>query len=105
MQPDASTAPLAPTYRWRRRAVQKVRFTWLGMVFVLCMMAHRSLTQAFPAWPNSWKVMAFLPLVVLPMLLLTLWRLGLLPPERVLVAPDEAGDPRLARGDRLGGAS
>ncbi|MEB3222511.1 MAG: hypothetical protein VKS61_10575 [Candidatus Sericytochromatia bacterium] len=92
--PEAPQA-LAPTYRWRRRQVQRVRVTWLGMVLVLCLMSHRSLLNAFPDWSTTVRFLTFVPTVVLPMLLLTLWRLGLLPPERVLVSPDEAGDPRL----------
>jgi hypothetical protein len=76
-----------------------VRVTWLGMVLVLCLMCHRSLLQAFPDWSMAVKWLTFLPTVVVPMVVLTLWRLGLLPPERVLMAPDEAGDPRLRRSD------
>lgn len=86
---------LAATYRWKRRAVQKVRVTWLGMVLVLCLMSHRSLLQAFPDWSMTLKVLSGFGVVILPMLLVVLWRLGLLPPERILVEPDEAGDPRL----------
>ncbi|MEB3330411.1 MAG: hypothetical protein VKQ33_14395 [Candidatus Sericytochromatia bacterium] len=94
--PEAPSKP-APTYRWRRREVQRVRVTWLGMVLVLCLMAHRSLLRAHPAWSTTTQTLTFLPTVVVPMLLLILWRLGLLPPERVLVAPEEAGDPRIRR--------
>lgn len=92
--PPPDTALPAPTYQWRRRSVQRVRVTWLGMVLVLCLMAHRSLLNNFPAWPQTAKVVSFFPVVVVPMGLLILWRLGLLPPERVLVSPEEAGDPR-----------
>lgn len=94
-EPAHSPENLAPTYRWQRRAVQKVRFTWLGMVLVLCLMAHRSLLQTFPDWSMTLKVLSGFGMVVIPMGLLVLWRLGLLPPERVLVAPEDAGDPRL----------
>jgi hypothetical protein len=94
MAPDQTPEP---TYRWRRRKVQRVRVTWLGMVLVLCLMVHRSLLRAHPEWSTTVQTLTFLPTVVLPMLLLTLWRLGLLPPERVLVAPNEAGDPRVRR--------
>ena len=74
---------IAPTFRWRRREVFKVRVTWLGMVLVLCLMTHRAILNAWPALGMGSKVLAFVAVVVLPMLLLGLWRLGLLPPERV----------------------
>jgi hypothetical protein len=65
------------------------------MVLVLCLMAHRSVLQSFPDWSMTLKVLSGVGMVVIPMCLLMLWRLGLLPPERVLVASEDAGDPRL----------
>ena len=76
-------ADLERTYRWRRRAVMPVRKTWLLMVFVLFLMAHRAILQANPALGQIGKVGAFILVVILPTIALVLWRYGLLPPERV----------------------
>lgn len=78
-----AAAGVAPTYRWRRREVFKVRVTWLGMVLVLCLMTHRAILLNWPALGMTGKVATFIAVVILPMLGLALWRLGLLPPERV----------------------
>lgn len=80
---------LERTYRWRRRAVFPVRVTWLGMVFVLFLMCHRAVLLSNPDLGQGMKVLAFILVVVLPMLALVLWRMGLLPPERVEATYDE----------------
>lgn len=80
-----AAAAIAPTYRFRRREVMKVRLTWLGMVFVLCLMTFRAITRGWPGLGMTGEVVLFIGVVVLPMLALALWRLGLLPPERVRV--------------------
>ena len=82
--PDG-TADVAPTYRFRRRAVMKVRVTWLAMVLLLCLMAHRAITRTWPGLGMTAEVALFIGVVVLPMIGLILWRAGLLPPERVRV--------------------
>lgn len=70
------------TYRWRRRQVTPVRWTWLGMVTVLLTLIHQQVLLAHPMGMTG-RVGLFIGMVVLPVVLLTLWRAGLLPPERV----------------------
>lgn len=88
-RPSTPTPPAEPeiaaTYRWRRREVMPVRVTWLGMVLVLCLMTHRAILQNAPTLGMIGKVVAFILVVILPMVGLILWRFGLLPPERVRV--------------------
>jgi hypothetical protein len=74
---------IAPTYRLRRREVMKVRTTWLIMVLVLCLMTARAIMRGVPIESRGGQVLTFILVVVLPMVALILWRLGLLPPERV----------------------
>lgn len=81
-EPPVSPA-VAVTYRWKRRAVQRVRVTWLFMVFVLFCMGHRAFLHAHLDLGMAGKVGSFIGMVLFPTLLLTLWRFGLLPPERV----------------------
>ncbi len=76
-------AEVAPTYRWRRREVMKVRVTWLAMVLVLCLMVFRAITHQWTGLGKTLEVGIFIAVVILPMLGLVLWRFGLLPPERV----------------------
>ncbi len=83
-------APLAKpvvTYRLKRRSVMKVRPTWLTMVVVLLLMMHRELLRGIPMGMGL-AVASFVVIVVVPSVLLVLWRLGLLPPERVMVGED-----------------
>ncbi len=81
------TAPVS--VRWRRRAMPKVRVTWLAMVVIMFMLAHRALIENVPLGVTG-KVATFIAMVLVPTVLFALWRLGLLPPERVVV---EATDP------------
>lgn len=70
------------TYRWRRRRVTPVRVTWLGMVAVLLTLIHQQIVLAHPMGMTG-RVGLFIAMVLVPVLLLALWRAGLLPPERV----------------------
>lgn len=70
------------TYRWRRREVPKLRVTWIGLVATLLMLIHIEVMKIFLV-PVTPRFGLFLLMVVLPVLLLSLWRAGLLPPERV----------------------
>lgn len=69
---------------WRRRQVLPVRVTWIGLVAVLGLLVHKRLGQVF-AMGMTLKALLFIALVLLPTLLLALWRAGLLPPEQVEV--------------------
>lgn len=81
------------TYRWQRRSVPRIRVTWLGMVAILMILLHQEIIRSFPMGMGG-KVLLFIGLVMLPVLLLALWRQGLLPPERVPVdAPPPPGAP------------
>ena len=68
--------------RWRRRAVPHIRFTWIGMVTVFCVLLHAELMK-YMNFGMTGRVIAFIVLVVVPVLAVVLWRAGLLPPERV----------------------
>ena len=80
------------TYRWRRREVPKIRVTWIGLVFMLLMLIHKQLAKTL-ALSIGPAVLLFIPVVLLPVLLLSLWRAGLLPPERVPVTDEEPPAP------------
>lgn len=79
---------VSQTYRWRRRDVPKVRVTWIGLVFMLLMLIHKQLAKSL-ALSIGPAVLLFIPVVLIPVLALSLWRAGLLPPERVPVQQDE----------------
>jgi hypothetical protein len=72
------------TYRWRRRQVPYTRVTWVGMVAVLLILIHDQLTRVYPMGMTL-KAALFIAIVVIPTILVILWRQGLLPPERVPV--------------------
>ena len=79
------------TYRWRRRTVPSIRVTWLGMVGIFLLLLHQQVVRSFGLAIGP-AVLLFIAFVFLPVLLLALWRAGLLPPERVAVTdtpPDE----------------
>ncbi|GEM_PF-4840617 len=76
-----------PTYRLKRRSVMKVRPTWLIMVVVLLMLVHREFLRGIPMGMGL-AFVSFVAVVLVPSGLLLLWRLGLLPPERVMVGED-----------------
>lgn len=76
------------TVRWRRREVPRMRITWCVMVVVLFMVAHMTLIENVDLGRTG-NLLTFIPMVILPTIALILWRLGLLPPERVV----EAGEP------------
>lgn len=76
--------PVAPTYRWRRRKMPYMRVTWVGMVAVLLILIHDQLTRMYPMG-RGLQVLLFILIVVLPIFALSLWRAGLLPPERVAI--------------------
>jgi hypothetical protein len=86
------TEPAAPTYRWRRRKVIPTRVTWVGLVGLFLVLLHRELTHTLNTGMGL-TVLLFIVIVLIPILLLILWRAGLLPPERVAVAPDEPQPP------------
>lgn len=77
--------PEVITYRLRRRSVMKVRPTWLAMVVVLLLLSHRELLKTYPTIGMGFAILSFIVIVIVPSVLLVLWRLGLLPPERVPV--------------------
>lgn len=72
--------PIARTYRWRRREVVKTRITWVGLVTMLLLLIHKEVSRGMAMTP---KAVWFIVLVVIPVVLVLLWRSGLLPPERV----------------------
>lgn len=72
------------TYRWRRRRVVQTRVTWVGMVGLFLVLLHAELRRTFNLGMTG-TVGLFILVVVLPLIALILWRMGLLPPERVLV--------------------
>jgi hypothetical protein len=76
------------TYRWRRRHVVPTRVTWVGMVGLFLVLLHAELRRAFNLGMAG-TVGLFILVVLIPLLLLVLWRAGLLPPERVLVEPEQ----------------
>lgn len=78
------------TYRWRRRQVTPVRWTWIGMVAVLMTLIHQQIVSLHPMGVTG-RAGLFIVLVLVPVILATLWRAGLLPPERV---PYDDGDAR-----------
>lgn len=76
--------PLGLRTVWRRRAVPAFRITWIGLVCALGLLVHKRLLQLFDP-SMGLKFLLFMLIVVLPTMLLALWRAGLLPPERVAV--------------------
>lgn len=76
------TDDIPRTYRWRRRQVPKLRVTWIGLVATLLTLVHIEVMRLFPVGITA-RFGFLLLMVVLPVLLLGLWRAGLLPPERV----------------------
>lgn len=82
---------LGTRWVWRRRPVPAFRVTWVGLVCVLGLLVHKRLGQVLLLGTTE-KFLLMIPLVVLPTLLLALWRAGLLPPEHVEV-PVEALPP------------
>jgi hypothetical protein len=86
------TEPIAPTYRWRRRKVVPTRVTWVGLVGLFLVLLHRELTRVLNPGMGL-TVLMFIVVVLLPLLLLILWRAGLLPPERVAVGAEPAAGP------------
>lgn len=80
-----------PTYRFRRREVMPIRVTWLGQVALALTLIHQAVFRTLlPGAPVGTRVLAFALGVLLPTLLLALWRAGLLPPVReVVFAPGE----------------
>ena len=69
---------------WRRRSVPAFRVTWVGLVCVLGLLVHKRLAQIL-LLDTTEKFLLMIPLVILPTLLLALWRAGLFPPEHVEV--------------------
>lgn len=88
----AGRAQALQTYRFRRRRVMPIRVTWLGQVALVLLLAHLAAFRAFaPGAGMGARVLAFILGVALPVVAVTLWRAGLLPPERVAVpGPEEA---------------
>lgn len=87
--------PVERTYRWRRRQVVHTRITWVGLVTVLLMLIHKQIVLAQPGIGMTGKAAWFIAVVIVPVVLLLLWRAGLLPPERVAVdgvPPDSPTD-------------
>ena len=84
--------PIARTYRWRRREVVKTRITWVGLVAMLLLLIHKEVSRGMAMTP---KAAWFIVLVVIPLVLLLLWRSGLLPPERVAVDGEPQPTPPL----------
>lgn len=76
------------TYRWRRREVPRIRVTWIGLVGMLLLLIHKQVSKAL-ALAIGPSALLFIGLVLVPVLLLSLWRAGLLPPERVAVTDGE----------------
>lgn len=70
------------TYRWRRRRVLPIRVTWIGMVAVFMLLAHLTHMQLRPMGMTA-QAGWFIVTVLVPVVLVALWRAGLLPPERV----------------------
>jgi tellurite resistance protein TehA-like permease len=70
------------TTRWRRRDVLPIRVTWIGLVAVLLLLIHKRLIQLYPMGITE-RAGLFVLVVVIPVALVSLWRAGLLPPERV----------------------
>lgn len=64
-----------------------IRVTWLGQVAVLMLLVHQFILRTHPMGMTG-KVGMFILVVIIPVLLATLWRAGLLPPERVPVEPE-----------------
>jgi hypothetical protein len=77
------------TYRWRRRKVVQTRVTWVGMVGLFLVLLHAELRRAFNLGMTG-TFGLFILVVVLPLAALVLWRMGLLPPERVAVEVEDA---------------
>ena len=71
------------TTRWRRRTVRKIRVTWIAQVTLLLLLIDEYLIGVYQLRMGG-KFLLTLFLVVLPCLALSLWRAGLLPPERVV---------------------
>jgi hypothetical protein len=91
--------PVARIVRWRRRQVAKVRVTWIAQVGLLLSLVDDYLMQQFPMGMGGKVAMTAL-VVVLPVALLSLWRAGLLPPERYETeAPVWRPGPSLPPGD------
>jgi hypothetical protein len=73
--------PVTRSVRWRRRKVPKVRVTWVAQVALLLSLIDEYLMQQFPMGMGG-KFGLTIVVVILPVFALSLWRAGLLPPER-----------------------
>ena len=64
-------------------------------VTVLLMLIHKQIVLAQPGIGMTGKAAWFIAVVIVPVVLLLLWRAGLLPPERVAVdgVPPDAQQP------------
>lgn len=79
------------TVRYRRRRVVPIRWTWIGQVSLLLFLVHQLVIRMGGIDRITTQAALFIAIVVVPLVLLVLWRLGLLPPERVV--GDETPEP------------
>jgi fucose 4-O-acetylase-like acetyltransferase len=75
------------TYRWRRRDVPRIRITWVGQVAMFLLLLHQFILRTHPMGMVG-RAGLFILVVLIPVVLVSLWRAGLLPPERVPVDQD-----------------